>query len=337
MDRRRALGIGAVVVLTGMVAAGLILLTDGNSSARREFVTRPLGRGASQASRHARERTPSTALPPATGGTPRPTRSASILVPGARASFETLARSLPAEVGMAVGPISSGGVEQLGELQLGHAWSSFKVPILVTLMGEGRLSPEEERWATEALTASDNSAAADLFDQLERAHGGLSGASDAVQEVLARGGSASTTVATAPPPPGAVSTWGQTMWSASGAVQFYRALARGCLLSSAGTEYVIGLMENVIPEQRWGLGEAGFPSDWQVAMKGGWGPENGTGRYLVRQSGFVRHGDTGFAVAMIAKDNSGSYPAGAQDLTRMATWLHEHLNAPLPPIVRGCG
>lgn len=114
---------------------------------------------------------------------------------------------MPAEIGLAVAPLNSDPIKTLGQLQLGHAWSSMKVPILVTLMREGKLSAEEQQWATAALTASDNTAAADLFAQLERTHGGLSGASLAVQEVLAKAGDTSTTVATAPPPPGAVSTW----------------------------------------------------------------------------------------------------------------------------------
>ena len=32
------------------------------------------------------------------------------------------------------------------------------------------------------------------------------------------------------------------------------------ILGRHGTQYVESLMESVIPEQRWGLGEGGFPS-----------------------------------------------------------------------------
>ncbi len=262
----------------------------------------------------------------------RPIGPGRLLRPGAAASFSSLARSLSAQVGLAVAPLGSGPIQTLGRLQLGHAWSTIKVPILVTLMREEKLSAEEEQWATAALTASDNTAAADLFDQIERSHGGLSDASRAVQKVLEGAGDTTTTVATAPPPPGAVSTYGQTEWSLTASAEFYREVARGCLLSRADTGYVRGLMEGVIPEQRWGLGEAGFPADWEVEMKGGWGPENGTNRYLVRQSGVVQHGDTAVAVAMIAKPNSGSFEAGAQDLTEIAKWLRQHLGQRLPTV-----
>ncbi|MGN6202034.1 MAG: hypothetical protein ACTHNY_06475, partial [Solirubrobacterales bacterium] len=212
-------------------------------------------------------------------------------------------------------------------------WSSIKVPILTAVMrAEGEaLDAEEEAWASSALTASDNEAAAALFGRLEEKYGGLTGASQAVEGVLEDAEDTTTTVATAPPPPGAVSTYGQTEWSLFDSVQFYGRLVDGCLLEPGGTEYVEGLMESVIPEQRWGLGEAGFPGAWHVGMKGGWGPEP-SGVYLVRQSGFIRDGDRGVVVAMMAIDDSGSYPAGANDLTQMAQWLAGELKGLGPPV-----
>lgn len=248
----------------------------------------------------------------------------------AQASFDSLSATLPARVGLAIAPVGSSQVEEFGDLREGHAWSSIKVPILVTLMrenGSEGLSSEEASWASAALTASDNEAAADLFGGIEASRGGLSAASAAVSETLAVAGDASTAVATEPPPPGAVSTYGQTEWSLAGSAQFYRSLAAGCLLDESGTEYVKGLMEEVIPEQRWGLGEAGFPSGWRVAMKGGWGPEgSASGPYLVRQSGIVEDGSGALAVAMIAMDESGTYEAGAADLTQVAAWLAGRLH-----------
>ncbi|MGE5336132.1 MAG: hypothetical protein ACM3JL_01775 [Nitrososphaerota archaeon] len=257
---------------------------------------------------------------------PKPTHTHEgvILGPGAEASFGTMAASLPAQVGLAVAPLGGGTIYEFGDLREGHAWSSIKVPILTAVMrGQGEtLDPEEEAWATRALTASDNEAAAALFGRLEERYGGLESASRAVESVLRASRDSVTQVATAPPPPGAVSTYGQTEWSLRASVQFYASLADGCLLGPSATEYVTGLMESVIPDQRWGLGEAGFPSEWGVGMKGGWGPEVESGNsYLVRQSGFVRNGDRGVVVAMIAIDESGSFSAGASDLTQMARWL----------------
>lgn len=257
----------------------------------------------------------------ASGGGPSSSKGGALFGAGAEGSFESLAASMPGPVGLAVAPLGSGPVETFGPLQSGHAWSTIKVPILVTLMRdrpEG-INAEAQAWAGAALTASDNEAAAALFDQLGQIHGGLSGASAAVGETLAAAGSP-TTVATAPPPAGAVSTYGQTEWSLEGSTAFYRSLANDCLLSPERSDYVLGLMGEVIPEQRWGLGEAGFEADL-VAFKGGWGPESGG--YLVRQAGLVRDGDSGVAVSMIARD--GTYEGGAAGLTQVATWLRENL------------
>ena len=270
---------------------------------------------------------------PASGG------GGKFLAPDAEASFESLAASLPAAVGLAVEPYGSEEVMEFGDLlEGGHAWSSIKVPILATVLKEGgeTLGAEEESLAESAITASDNEAAAALFGTIEGRRGGLDGASAAVGETLHEGGSSGTEVATAPPPPGAVSTYGQTEWPVGEAARFFRSLGRCEVLGPSGTGYVESLMESVIPEQRWGLGEGGFPSDWQVGMKGGWGPEaEAGGGYLVRQSGFLQDSEGGVAVAMIASDESGSYPAGASDLTQIAQWLAGELKG-LGPSFPAC-
>jgi hypothetical protein len=258
---------------------------------------------------------------------------------GAAASFESMAASLPASVGLAVVPFGSEEVEEFGSLlESGHAWSSIKVPILATVLKEQgeALGPEEESWATSAITASDNEAAASLFGTIEGRQGGLVGASTAVSETLHAAGSVGTEVTTAPPPAGAVSTYGQTVWPVGEAARFFRALGRCEVLGPSGTSFVESLMESVISEQRWGLGEGGFPSDWRVGMKGGWGPEaESGGGYLVRQSGLIQDANGGVAVAMIAMDESGSYPAGASDLTQIAQWLAGELKG-LGPSFPGC-
>ena len=244
----------------------------------------------------------------------------------AAASWQGLSQSTPAQLGLVVAPLDGGEARAFGSLQSGHAWSTLKVPILATRLHEGSLTSAEEDWARGALTASDNEAAASLFGSLEAAHGGLDGASQAVGATLRRAGDDSTVVATAPPPSGAVSTFGQTIWSLRASTEFFAALGRGCLLNPDDTEYVLGLMEEVIPEQRWGLGEAAFPPLWRVAFKGGWGPEgSASGPYLVRQSGLLSYGGAGVAVAMTAQADSGSFEAGVGAIDGIADWLAKEL------------
>ena len=271
-----------------------------------------------------------THLPPASKGSngsykPQHTQSggssSSLLSAGAEASFAALESELSASIGISVAPLGSAPPTSLGRLQIGHAWSSFKVPIVATVIREeGALSSEQMAQATAAITASDNDAAAALFSSL----GDLGSASAAVEGTLAQAGYP-TAVATAPPPSGAVSTWGQTEWSLEGSVGFYRALACGQLVGPAETEYVLGLMEQVVAEQQWGLGEAGIPG--QVAFKAGWGPDgSSSGPYLVRQAGVLRSGDSGAVVTIAAQDDSGSFEAGVQDLNAVAAWVRDNVS-----------
>lgn len=263
-------------------------------------------------------------LPPASRGkgaiSGSPTASASrLLSPNAAATFAALEGELSARIGAAVAPLGSAPPLQFGSLESGHAWSSFKVPIVVAVMEQEALSQEAQEQARSAVTASDNAAAAALFSRL----GGTPTASAALETVLSDSGYP-TMVATAQPPSGAVSTWGQTNWPLSSATGFYRALACGQLLSPQGTAFVLGLMEEVIPEQQWGLGEAGILG--QVAFKAGWGPDgSASGPYLVRQSGILRSGSSGAVVTIAAQDSSGSFDAGIQDLDALADWVRDNV------------
>jgi len=257
---------------------------------------------------------------------------------GAGDSWATFSRSVPAQLGIAAAPLGAGPGRSFGPLQQGHAWSSIKVPILVTRMRETAgtgMDTEESAWARAALTESDNAAAAALFEHIGAAQGSSDAAALAVQSVLRRAGDRATTIATALPPSGAVSTYGQSLWSLSESTVFFRSLSRGCLLDPAATLYVTGLMEEVIPEQRWGLGEAAFPAHWQIAMKGGWGPEgSASGPYLVRQSGLLRDGKAGIAVAMMAQGDSGSFEDGVSAIDHLAEWLRANLRGLGGPTVK---
>jgi len=339
---RWALVVAGVIVLAGAVSAVAIYVTRQQSdspavaaASSSQATSKPLATEPSAPSQH-HQTAPSHSLPPATRSTPH--TASGFLPADAEGSFQSLSSTLPAQVGLAVQPLGGGPLREFGDLREGHAWSSIKVPILATLMREQgeALDAEEEAWASSAITASDNEAAASMFGRIEDAQGGLVGASGAVESVLHEAGATTTAVATAPPPPGAVSTYGQTVWSLGDAARFFAALGRCEVLGSGGTGYVESLMEGVIPEQRWGLGEAGFPAGWRVAMKGGWGPEASSGgSYLVRQSGIVQSDSGGIAVAMMAMDDSGSYPAGAADLTSVAQWLAGELHG-LGPSFAAC-
>jgi hypothetical protein len=240
-------------------------------------------------------------------------------------SFASVQAEITGEVGVAFAPLGSNSIQEYGGTAVDHAWSSFKVPIIVTLQEaqQGQLTPEQESLAAAAITASDNAAAASLFSDLQQTTGDAAAAVEAAISQIPNG---ATVVATAPPPPGAYSSWGQTDWSLTAATAFYGALSCD---EFGAVPNVLTDMENVIPEQQWGLGQANFPPGATVAYKAGWGPDgSASGPYLVRQSGIIRLPSGGGAtVTIAAQDESGSFEAGVSDLDMVADWVAE--NVPL--------
>lgn len=232
-------------------------------------------------------------------------------------SFEQLAASLPGEVGAVIGPPGSGEFASFGSLQSGSAWSTSKVPIALRVLadsgGPSGLTAAQAEEMRSALTLSDNEAAAALFAHLERRHGGLGGASAAVEEVLREGGDGSTQVSTQGR--GEFSTYGQTEWSLANQQRFMSSLAAGCVGDSESSQYVLDLMGEVSSDS-WGLGSAGLPARW----KGGWGP-GVDGGYLVRQMGILYVDSKEAAVTLAARPADGQFASGESMATAVAQWL----------------
>jgi hypothetical protein len=242
-------------------------------------------------------------------------------------------------VGIAAASLGPGPLQALGDVTTAHAWSTSKVPILVTLLHDyqergQRLNAEQQGLAASALEQSDNAAIEALFSDLEQIHGGLIPASRAIQVMLRRAGDERTHINTAPNSLG-FTTYGQTQWSVRGEVIFYRALADGCLLDPRRTAYVLGLMQSVIPAQRWGAGSAGYPAETPLAFKGGWGPTNGA--YQVRQTAIVGSRGNGYVVSLLALPASGSFSDGVGIVTALAQWARRHVVRPHRESTRSCG
>jgi hypothetical protein len=247
-------------------------------------------------------------------------------------SFATLERQLQdeARVSVAVQSLGVGRLVVLGADPAMLGMSTTKVLILSALLrdrgGVSGLSSSERALAHSAITESDNDAVLELFSALERDRGGLIGASAYATSLLRDAGDRVTAVTTAPPPPAYATTFGQTPWSLTAEVRFFRYLALGCLLSPSSTAYVLGLMRSIESSERWGLGSAGFHT---VAFKGGWGPL-GSG-YGVRQTGIVGSGGSAVVVALAA-DPASTFDAGTSVLTILARWLRTHLLLHMQPL-----
>ena len=237
-----------------------------------------------------------------------------------RASFRKLERTLGGASGLAVSAAGLGQpILEAGTLRDGVAWSTIKVPIAMAVESrpEGHPTASEQSLLRRALTASDNAAAEALWSSL----GPPSAAAAAVRTVLAKAGDATTRIETQVLRPGFTS-FGQTRWSLAAQQRFIASLP--CLPDS---ESVLSLMQQVVPDQRWGLGSLGV----EAHFKGGWGPDP-SGGYLVRQMGIVRLDNGRLLAASIATmPADGSFETGTYNLTQIAQWLARHVEAKKVP------
>jgi hypothetical protein len=259
------------------------------------------------------------------GAGSEPTAGGAALGPDARASFVRLQDQIGSEarIAVAVQPLGQGPLQVFGSDPPMLAMSTSKVLILSALLldkgGPGGLSAEQRALARTAITESDNDSILSLFADLEADKGGLDGASMYATGLLRTAGDDHTVVSTAPVPPGYATTFGQTPWSPSDEVLFFRALALGCVIPRASVSYEVGLMRQIVASESWGMGRAGFTP---VAFKGGWGPL--PGGYGVRQTAIIGSGSS-TVVASIAADPATDFGTGQAALTDIGRWLHAHL------------
>jgi hypothetical protein len=242
-----------------------------------------------------------------------------------RASFQRLAASLGGQSGLAVSELGLGRrVERAGSLRAGVAWSTSKVPLAMAAIAAGGAASEQTD-LTRAITASDNAAATRLWTKL----GGGATAAAAVNEQLRQAGDQHTEMEYRALRAG-YTPFGQTRWALVDQTRFTAGLA--CV--AAGSE-VLGLMNKVVPAQRWGLGSA----DVDTQLKGGWGPGSApgvTGGYLDRQMGVVTIGGRPIAVAIASRPRDGSHETGMRNLTTIARWLVAHANSSAVRAVPRC-
>ncbi|MBF6329205.1 hypothetical protein [Nocardia transvalensis] len=230
------------------------------------------------------------------------------------ADFAQLQNELHGSVGLAVMPVGSDRALTLGNWTTGIAWSTIKVPLALAALRRDPTGLAET--AAAAITASDNDSAQVLWDAL----GGGEQAAEAVESVLRETGDTTTDVAGRHNPQARESVddplaFGATEWTLLNQVRFAARLP--CLRYAVR---VVHLMGDITPSQSWGLG--GFVG---AEFKGGWGPDDETGAYLVRQFGLLPTFSGLLAVALAAQPDSGSFDDGIAMLDKMAALLARHV------------
>ncbi|CAM3820708.1 hypothetical protein [Corynebacterium frankenforstense] len=271
-------------------------------------------------------------------------------------ALEKLADEVSEKFGQPVGVAVADplGVHTGGEIESASAWSTIKVPIAVAAErvatgagaadgADGAVAAEDasadgaggaagagsrpdtdtdagsgatgDTWidqlVEQAITVSDNDAANSLWLSL----GDTSTASQATDAVLADGGDELTDVETDVLRSG-FSAWGQTDWAVAAQARFALSLPE-----MAGAERVVEAMGQISPDQAYGLGRIDG-----AHFKGGWGPNDQTGAYEVRQFGFVDT-DCGVRGLAVATDG-GDYAQGQEVLDELARGLDKLVCAP---------
>jgi hypothetical protein len=240
---------------------------------------------------------------------------------GLQTAFARLADHLGGSEGLAFTSGTGAGITQFGSWQTGPAWSTAKVPLAVATVAKAHGRPDSALQALlqRAITASDNAAAEQLWADL----GEPETAAAQVQAVLRSTGDSQTRVQSQQVRPG-FTAFGQTIWSLASQARFVAELP--CINDSG---YVLQLMGDVEPDQRWGIGAVGV----SAKFKGGWGPGPGGG-YLVRQMGMVSFADgSRIELAIASEPADGRFETGTTNLTALARWAVANVR---PVVAGGC-
>lgn len=199
--------------------------------------------------------------------------------------------------------------------------SVVKVDILEALLvqrGRNGLTRREAALARLMIERSDNNAATDLW----RAVGGARGVRSFNAAAGLTGTSPSACVVCGGFPwPG----WGLTTTTPADQISLLRQLAEpGPLLSGADRRYVLGLMEDVIPSQRWGI-SAGVSPQATVALKDGWLPLDAARKdWQVNSIGWVSGGGRDYLIAVLSTGNP-TPQYGVTTIKRLSSMVWESL------------
>lgn len=222
--------------------------------------------------------------------------------------FAQLEKKLHATIGVAFSAVGSRHDPMtLGDWQSGPAWSTMKVPLVITAY-RAEDPPRVTDTMKAAITESDNAAAESIWEGL----GDPVIAAHKVEAILREAGD-NTTVQSQKVRP-EYTAFGQTIWSLTNEARF-----TAFAVCDNRNAPIFTLMGQVEPDQSWGIG--GVPG---TQFKGGWGPAR-DGQYLVRQIGIIKTPTGRIAVAIAAQPASGSFADGTHDLTEVAHWLTDHI------------
>ena len=293
-----ACGSGGVSGLASAAGAGRAEASSTGSAASAPGSSSPAGSPASSSSASA---VPSTAVP-----------STAVPSSGAAQSVDSLhADPFSAAVGGYLAGRSGTVLAAVYDVRTGQSWrlgdgpaqdeaSVVKVDILETLLsasdGTG-LSSDNQGLAEQMIEDSDNDAATSLW----YAAGGTAGLAAYNDRVGLTGTTPSACVVCADFPwPG----WGLTTTVPYDQITLLKQLIEpGPLLTAADRQYALSLLENVTPDQAWGV-SGGVPVGVTVALKNGWLPLNDDNTdWQINSEGWVSGDGRDYLISVLTTGN----------------------------------
>jgi Beta-lactamase enzyme family len=295
-------GIRAVLAVVG---AGL-LITAGILFAHRGSGARQPGGSAAAATE-----------PGSSAGTPTATAAvtASPRVPRPAASSGPTTHQDPLGAAAAAYVSSRAGVvlAAVYDLRTGQTWdlgqgppqdeaSVVKLDVLETLLAErGRsgteLSASDQALAGQMIEDSDNDAATSLWYEV--------GGPSSIRSFNSAAGLADTAPSSCVNCPGFPwPGWGLTTTVPGDQLALLRVLVLpNSLLTDAERSYALSLMENVTPDQRWGV-SGGVPAQATVALKNGWLPLNSADSdWQINSVGWISGSGRDYLMAVLTTGN----------------------------------
>ena len=176
--------------------------------------------------------------------------------------------------------------------------SIMKVDILETLLRQAEvthtpLDDNVQDLAQGMIENSSDTDAQDLWDSL--------GGAGAIEQYNDAAGLSQTV-------PNPAGYWGESTTSAVDQIRLLRQLvtAHG-LLNQTSRSYALGLMENVVADQRWGV-SAGVARNASVALKNGWVPLTSNSDWEINSIGRIKGDGRDYLIAVLtAHDSSEGY------------------------------
>jgi beta-lactamase class A len=289
----------AVLAVAGVVlliAAGIVaVFTLGGSGAR------PPGHSAAAATEAISSGGPSAAAAAATASSPAARPAAAHHDPFGSAAASYVSRR-NGVVLAAVYDLRTGQTWQFGRGQPQDEASVVKLDVLETLLAErGRsgteLSASDRTLAGQMIEDSDNDAATSLWDAV----GGASG----IRSFNTAAGLADTVPSSCVNCPGFPwPGWGLSTTVPGDQLTLLRALVEpNSLLTSTERSYALSLLENVTPDQRWGV-TGGVPDQATVALKNGWLPlDSANNNWQINSVGWISGSGRDYLIAVLTTGN----------------------------------